>query len=437
MTPMVIGIIIFSVLLITIAIGVPVAFALGSVSVFAILVFIGDPAASLPALAQISWSTAAHFTLCCVPMFILMGEIVNTSGMSRGLYEFTSKWLSFLPGGLAIASCIACGIFGAISGSSVATAATIGMIAVPEMTRRGYSEKLAMGTTAAGGALGILIPPSIPLIVYGVITETSIGRLFAAGAIPGIVQTFIFSVGILIMAILYPQNAPREKGVLWEERFKSLKGIWPALVLVVAVLGSIYSGVATPSESAAIGCFTAILIARFYYKSLTAKTLHAAVMKAIKTSAMIGMIIVGALLFGYVISALDVPQTIVASMSNAELSRWEVLILVNVLFFFLGMFLEVISIMVITAPVIVPIIVAFGWDPIWFAIVMTINMELALITPPVGLNLYVLKGLFKETSLLTIIRGIIPFIFLDIFVLVIIILIPSLSLWLPDILYGT
>lgn len=435
MSPLVLGSILFAILLIIIMAGIPVAFALGIVSLVGTALLLGGGIA-LTALLPISWGAIHTFSVCCIPLFILMGEVISTCGLSKDLYDFASKWLSKLDGGLAIATIIACGIFAAISGSSVATAATIGLIAIPEMRRLGYEKKLTLGSTAAGGTLGILIPPSIPLIIYGIVTENSIGRLFAAGMIPGIILMLIFSLSILIRAKRNPSLAPVEEKVSWSARFHSLKYIWPVVLLITVVLGSIYGGIATPSEAAGLGCFAAIALGMFYYRRLNFKSLYQACMKALKTSAMIGMIIVGAMLFGYLLCALNVPHEFAALVTGLGISRWWVLIAMNLLLIFMGMFLEVISIVSIMAPIFVPVIIELGWDPIWFAIVMTINMEMALITPPVGLNLYVIKGIVPDSTLSEIVRGVFPFIILALLAMAIVILFPQLSLWLPNVFYG-
>jgi len=437
MTPVELGLLIFAILLFVIMMGIPVAFSLGLVALVGMSIFLGGPQAALPALAQISWSSIAHFTLCTVPLFILMSEIINISGMSEGLFNFTSKWLSRLPGGLAVATVCACGIFGAICGSSVATAATIGTVTIPEMRRRGYKAELAFGATAAGGTLGILIPPSIPMIVYGTITENSIGRLFAAGILPGIFLSLLFSAGIVSHVLLSPSLAPLEKTESgWAEKFRSIQGIWPVLLLIAAVLGSIYGGIATPSEAAGLGCVIAVILAKFYYRKLDMTKLKNACLNTAKTTAMVGMIIVGAMLFGYLMSALKVPQSIINVISSSKISPWHIIIGINLILLFLGCFLEAISIIVITAPTIVPIIVALGFDPVWFGVVMTINMELALITPPVGLNLFIIGGIQPDAHMVTIIRGVLPFIVLAALFLGVVIAFPEISLWLPKLFYG-
>jgi C4-dicarboxylate transporter, DctM subunit len=427
---------IFVILLFVIMAGVPVAFALGGVGFLGMVFLLEGFDPAVATLAGIAWNSIAHFTLCCVPLFIFMSEVISACGMSEGLFNFTSKWLSRLPGGTAIASIAACAIFGAICGSSVATAATIGLIAIPEMRKRGYSDQLATGATAAGGTLGILIPPSIPLIIYGIITENSIARLFAAGVVPGILLTVVFSLGTILFVKMFPKHAPPPSKASWGERFESFKTVWPAFILVATVLGSIYGGIATPTESAALGCFAAVLFAKIYYRRFDLKIFNTACLNTIKTTAMIGMIIVGAMLFGYLITALNIPQTIVQGLVSLELSRWTIMIVINAILFVLGMFLEVLSITVITVPILVPLVVSLGWDPVWFAIVFTINMELALVTPPVGLNLYVINGMFKDISMEKIIRGVIPFIIMGIIMLGIVLAAPQLSLWLPNLLYG-
>jgi C4-dicarboxylate transporter DctM subunit len=410
--------------------GMPIAFVLGLAGLL-ILLTTQTGVLGWSALSTIAYGDIGSFILTAVPLFLFMGHIVSSAGLGDELYDVLMKWLNWLPGGLAVASVTACAGFGAISGSSVATAATVTQVAHPEMAKRGYDNRLIAGALAAGGTLGILIPPSIPLILYGSITEQSVGKLFIAGILPGMTEALIAVTYIVIISRLRPQLVPQQPHVTWKERFNSLRKVWTFLLLVVVVLGGIYLGVTTPTESAAAGALVSLILAAFVFKTLTWANLKDAVLGAAQTTAMVMSIIIGALIFGYAITVQGIPQAIAAWVVESSLSPLATLIAINLLMFFLGFFLEVVSIMLITLPIFFPIITALGFDPIWFGIVLMMNMELALVTPPVGLNLFVLKGVTGDT-LGNIIKGTFPFMILEVLDLVLIIAFPQISLWLPS-----
>lgn len=403
------GTIIFLALLVLLLIGVPVAYALGFLSIAVLVILQG--AGGLSLVASTAWSAVASFVLSSVPLFIFMGAVISVSGMGSRLYNAISKWLSWLPGGLAVATTVACGIMAAVSGSSVATAAAIGNMSIKEMRSRGYTAKFATGSVSAGGTLGIIIPPSIPLIIYGVTAGQSIGKLFMAGVIPGILLMLMFAGYQIITAHVrkgYSINTSDimeiDQEVTWHDRFVALKDILPLAVLIVIILGSIYGGVATASEAAALGCIGSLVLAAGY-RTLNRNALLQIIQETAKNTAMIGMIIIGAMLFGYVLTTTNVASSISEMVVNLAISKWLILIVINLLLIFLGFFMETISIIVITVPILAPVIVALDWDLLWFGVMMAINMEMALITPPVGLNLYVVKGVAPDISLETIIRG--------------------------------
>ncbi len=428
MGPIEMGVIIFVVLfLLLIFTGIPIAFGLGLVSVVGIYSVLGGVSA-LNVLSNTAYNAVHGFALTCIPLYIFMGALITVSGLGTKLYEGIYKWLAWLPGGLSVASTIACGIFAAVSGSSVATASVMGSLALPEMKRRGYSDALATGSIAAGGTLGILIPPSIPMIVYGISTKTSIGKLFIAGVIPGAILVGLFilyQVGASIQGA-----APKEKIVIsWQERIYALLDICPFLLLIIFIIGSIYAGIATPTEAASVGV-VATLGLGFVYRKLNLKKIWGALQVATRTTAMLLMVILGAMLFGYLLTAMNFPQTLVNVAIDSGISKWWVLISINMIFILLGCFLETISIIVICAPIAVPIIMQLGWDPVWFGIVMTINMEMALISPPVGLNLYVVKDAACGVPLGTIIRGVLPYIMLMGLNIILVVMVPSTALWL-------
>jgi len=369
------------------------------------------------------------FPMMAIPGFVLAGVLMARGGISKYLIEALRAWIGHLPGGLAVVTIIACAIFAAISGSSPATAAAIGSIMIPAMISAGYKKRYSMGLVAAGGTLGILIPPSVPLIIYGITSEQSIGKLFIAGVIPGLALT-----GILIVAAIAYAKRNGFKGdepASWNERGrKSLKAIWGAF-LPFLILGTIYSGVVTPTESAVIAVFYGLIVSLFVYREMKLKDFREVLVESINITAMIFLIIGAASLFGLYLTNAQVPQQVGAWIAESDLNKWIFMIIVNILFFFMGMFLEAVSIILITLPILLPILAHFDINLLHFAIIMTINMELGMITPPVGLNLFVVSGIAKE-KLGEVVKGVIPFIVLMIIFLALVVLIPQLSLWLPE-----
>ena len=404
--------------------GLPVAFALSLLAVLGMFLFNGGTFA-FAQIPIISYKALDDFSLTALPMYVLMSQILLVSGVGKDLYEMASRWFRHLPGGLSIATLFCCAIFAAISGSSVATAITIGSVALPEMVKRGYNKRHVLGMLAAGGTLGILIPPSVPMIIYGSITGESIGKLFIAGIVPGIILTLLF----MVFASIQTRHI-KEKPATWKERLDSTKtAIW-GLLLPVIVIGGIYTGIFTPTEAAAVGVMISFLIAALIYKNLTIGNFKKILISTVKTNAMILFIIVGAMLLGYIMTILNIPQSITNYAIAQDISPWLIFILINIVLLILGMFLETVSILVITLPILYPIITALGFDPIWFAIIMVINMELALISPPVGLNLFVLKGIDKENTINEIVRGVIPYAVIMILFIVVLSIFPEIATFL-------
>lgn len=368
------------------------------------------------------------FPMMAIPGFVLAGVLLARGGISKYLIEALRAWVGHISGGLAVVTILACMIFAAISGSSPATAAAIGSIMIPAMVNAGYDKKYSMGLIAAAGTLGILIPPSIPLIVYGITAEVSIGQLFMAGVVPGIILTSV----LIASAIFHARRNGYGRGekATWEERGRtSLKAIWGAF-LPFLILGSIYSGIVTPTESAVIAVFYGIFVSVFIYRELKWKDVRPIIVESINISAMIFLIIGAASLFGLYLTNAQIPHNIGVWISESNMNKWIFILVANIMFFILGMFLEAVSIILITLPILLPILVFFDINLVHFAIIMTINMELGMITPPVGLNLFVVSGIAKE-RIGQVVKGVIPFIVLMILVLVIVILVPQLSLWLP------
>ncbi|WP_047151805.1 TRAP transporter large permease subunit [Aneurinibacillus tyrosinisolvens] len=369
------------------------------------------------------------FPLMAIPGFVLAGVILARGGISKYLIEALRTWVGHLQGGLSVVTILACMVFAAISGSSPATAAAIGAIMIPAMVNAGYDKKYAMGLVAASGTLGILIPPSIPLIIYGITAEESIGKLFMAGVIPGLLLGGILIISAIFFARKHGFGSDEKSSM--EVRMKaSIKALWGAF-LPILILGSIYTGVATPTESAVIAVVYGIIVSVVIYREMGIKDIRPLLVETINITSMIFLIIAAASLFGLYLTNEQVPQTVGAWIAESNINKWMFFLVVNLLFFFLGMFLEAVSIILITLPILLPIIHHLGINPIHFAIVMTVNMELAMITPPVGLNLFVVGGIAKE-KLELVVRGVAPFIVLFIIVLAFYVIFPQISLWLPN-----
>lgn len=424
------GLGLFSALVVLLAMGVPVAFSLGALSIITILIFMGPDKLYILASTAHSWGVA--YTMACLVVFIFMAHIINCTRISDDAFDAADKWLSWLPGGLLNASVGFCTIFAAISGSSMANAATIGLVGLPKMLRRGYDKYLSAGVIAAGGTLGILIPPSITMILYALLTGQSIGALFIAGIFPGILMSCLFVSFLVVAAIRRPEIAPREARVSWKDRLISLPKLLPMVALIVMVLGSIYGGICTPTEAASIGASSAIILAIFH-RRLTWKNLMQAFTETGTTVGFFALILVSATCFAFVMSYLDIPQHMCEFIVSLPVSRWVIMAIITLLLIFLGCFLDAASIMVLTIPTIFPIITGLGFDPIWFGIILVINMELGGITPPVGLNLFILKGIAPpDISLMDIARGAMPFMILLLIGMVIIMVFPEIALWLPS-----
>jgi tripartite ATP-independent transporter DctM subunit len=364
-----------------------------------------------------------------------MGEIIFHSGIGGAIYTAANRWLNRLPGSMGMASVAACAVFSALCGVSVAGAATIGSFAIPEMIKRNYDRSLATGCVAASGGLALLIPPSVALILYGVVGDESVGRLFIAGILPGVVLAGMMMGYICIIGLIRPEAAPRNRDpVTWKMRFESLLQVWPVMALILLVLGSIYKGIATPTEAAAVGCVGSLAIA-WMKKELSWPKLGIILRSTVSTSTMILLILASALLFGYVLTRLQVPQQLAALVDRLHMPNWMVLLSIFTLLYLMGMFMDVVSVLLISTPIFLPIILSMGYSRLWFGIVMAIACEIGTETPPVGLNLFVIKGVSPpEVSLMDVIRGSIPFAIVETLGLIIFIVFPDLVLWLPDLL---
>src|SRR5438477_9041245 len=417
------------ILIVLLALAVPVAAGLGFLGIALSEIYSRLPLTL--ALGEVAWATSNNFLLVAIPFFVLLGEILLRSGIAERMYNALVLWVPWLPGGLMHSNIAACAMFAATSGSSVATAATIGTVAMGEIKKHGYSERLFLGTIAAGGTLGILIPPSINMIVYGVLTDSSIPKLYLAGFIPGLVLAGLFSLTVLLICLLRPELGGRRTRTDWKARIRALPDLLPPLIIFLAVIGSIYAGWATATESAALGVVAAVGIAA-WNRRLTLRVMLHAFEGTMRTTAMIMAILLAAYFLNFVITSIGLTGQVNSFITSLGLTRVELLIAVVIFYFILGMFMETLSMMVATVPIIAPIMFKAGYDPVWFGIIIIILMELAMITPPVGINLYVVQGLRKRGKIDDVIIGASPFVITMMLMLVILSVWPMIALWLPQ-----
>ncbi|WP_454690401.1 TRAP transporter large permease [Achromobacter aloeverae] len=417
-------------LLVLIGISIPVGAALG------VLGLILDPLYSmLPltrAMGEISWSANNEFLLVAIPLFIMLGEVLLRAGFAERMYAAMSLWLSWLPGGLMHANIGASTLFSATSGSSVATAATVGTVAIPQIRRYGYNEPLFLGSLAAGGTLGILIPPSINLVIYGVLTNSSVPKLYLAGILPGFAMAAMFMVTVVIACVIKPAWGGAKVKATWGQRFASLVHLAPPLAIFLLVVGSIYAGLATPTEAAALGVAGALVLAA-WFRRLTWTMLREAVEGTMKSTAMIMLIVLAASFLNFIMSAIGLTDALTKSITGLGLSPGWMLLIIVLFYLVLGCFMETLSMMITTIPIVAPIMIGLGYDPIWLGIVIIILVEAALITPPVGLNLFVVQSLRKSGSMTAVITGSLPFVAAMAFILLLLALVPDFALWLPRI----
>lgn len=440
MDPVTSGILIALALFALMAIGTPIAFALGGVSLVALVLNRGM--SELVYFGETFYNSIASFGFVAIPMFILMGSAVASSPTGRDLYRSLDLWLGRVPGGLAISNIGACSIFAALSGSSPATCAAIGKLGIPEMRKRGYPDGVAAGCIAAGGTLGILIPPSVTMIVYGIATETSIGRLFVAGALPGLMLAVLFMVWTVIackMAGGYgnPLTAAAEqaKGNV-EGNLKALVRVLPFIAVVTGILFALYGGVATPTEAAGVGAFLCLALAILVYRMWQVKPLKLIMRDGLRESVMIMLIIAAAEIFAYALSSMFITQTIAGGIAELEVNRWVLMGIINVFLLVAGFFLPPVAVIVMTAPILLPIILQANFDPYWFAVVLTINLEIGLITPPVGLNLFIINGIAPDISLRDVLLGSLPYALCMVLAIVLLCFFPAIATWLPDVIVG-
>ena len=418
-------------LLFFIVAGVPIYLSLGVSGALGLLLTRGPNAL---AFAPTSFFGQLNgFEMIALPLFILMGHVLAKTPIGRDLFIAASRWLSWLPGGLAIASVGACTIFGAVSGVSIAGVAAVGGLAVPEMMDRGYSRSLAAGSVVTAGALAMLIPPSVPFIIYSAVTGESVAKLFIGGIVPGLILAVMLCTFILIRTLINPQEAPSTRDIqyTWRERFSSLQRIWHAVILILLVLGSIYTGIATPTEASAVGAAGAFLIAGLVYRILTLKTFFEILKESLRVSAAILIIMACAKIFGDFLNIVRVPQYLTDLLLGLDIPNVFILLAIMALLIILGMVIDAVSLIVVTTPILLPIIVGMGYDPLWYGIILVMNLEMAVVTPPVGLNLYTLRGVCPFLKVEEIIRASAPFVAIQLMVLILFLIFPALSLWLP------
>jgi C4-dicarboxylate transporter DctM subunit len=436
MDPLILGALVGTSTILILFSGISVGIGLLVVSALFIMIFDGAP--SLALMPEIFFGKLDSFALLSIPMFIIMGASISSTRAGADLYEALERWLTRVPGGLVISNLGACAMFAAMSGSSPATCAAIGKMGIPEMLKRGYPEGIAAGSIAAGGTLGILIPPSITMIVYGIATETSIGRLFLAGVIPGLLLVFLFMTWSIYATWRSGNQALMVKTVYsWREKFEILPRVLPFIAIIIGVLYSMYGGVATPSETAAVGALLCLVIAMVIYRLTSPKDLWLVLRDSTKESVMILFIIAAAGVFSYMLSSLFITQSIAEWIGTLDINRWYLMIIINLFLLVAGFFLPPVAVILMASPILLPIIINAGFDPIWFAVVLTINMEIGLISPPVGLNLYVINGIAPQIPLKTVLLGSLPFVACMVVAILLLCLMPSLATWLPDTLMGS
>lgn len=419
-------------LLVLILLRIPIVFCFAVVGVGGTLLLKGwGPTSSL--VSRIPWAESINFTLMALPMFVLMGEIATNANIGTELYQAAHKWIGQIKGGLGVATVAACAGFSAICGSSVATAATIGAMSIPEMRKYKYDMRMATGCVASAGTLAILIPPSGVMIIFSALTDASLGKLFMAGFIPGILLAFLYAAQIYIRASLNPALAPAGPSFPWKERFVSLRGIWAMLALFVLVMGGIYGGVFSPTEAAAVGAFGAfaVMIAKRRFNLVNVRK---ALLSTGRTTCMIMAIIIAAMGFNYFLALTRVPQALAEGIVSLGLPTYGVLLLIILVYIVLGMFMEIVAMMVLTIPIFIPMLQMLGLNIIWIGIVITILMEMAQITPPVGLAVYVIRGVAPDVPLGQVFAGIWPFFAMQCLLVILLIVFPQIALFLPSLM---
>jgi tripartite ATP-independent transporter DctM subunit len=429
LSPLIVGIIGIFFLFLLLALRMQIGFSMALVGFlgFAVLSSVNS---SFSIMGMEPFKIGAGYSLTVIPLFILMGQFANHSKMGFEIYQTVYRWIGFLPGGLSMATIGACGGFAAISGSSLAAAATMGMVALPEMKRFKYDHALATGCVAAGGTLGILIPPSTVMIIYGILTEQPIATLFIAGILPGLLLTGLFILTVYIVTKIKPSLGPPGPRFSMKERIYSLKDTWSIFSLFLLVIGGLYTGWFTPTEAAGVGAFGAFAIT-LIKKRLTWDNLKVSLEQTVRTTAMVFLILIGAHIFGYFLTISQIPDQLSILATEWGLSKYAILALIIFAYIIMGCFMEGLALMVLTIPIVYPLVLELGFDPIWFGVIITLVMEMSLITPPVGINVFIISGISKDVPMYVIFRGIIPFWCAMLVCVIFLILFPQIALWLP------
>lgn len=434
MTPVQIGIIGCALLLILLTSSMPVAFAMAVVG-FVGFAWVVNPQAAMSMVASNLFDTFSSYSLTVIPMFVLMGQIAFHAGISRRLFHTAYQWLGALPGGLAMACIGACTAFGAICGSGPATAATMASVALPEMKRYRYSMELGSGTVAAGGSLGMLIPPSVVFIVYAIMTEQSIGKLFIAGILPGLMIALLFCLTIYIMCRLRPELGPAGPPTSWKAKFLSLGGIWETLLLFALVMGGMFYGFFTPTEAAAVGAGGSIAIA-LIKRQLSWKILLRSLQETIRTSCMVMIIVAGAVIFGRFLAVTRIPFELAEALIGLTLPGWMIMAIIILFYLFAGCFIDALALVLLTIPIFYPVVSGLNYDPIWFGVVIVVVTMMGVISPPVGVCSYVVSGIARDVPLQTVFKGVLPFLAALILAAILLIAFPQIALWLPNMVKG-
>ena len=428
--PLLVGVTAFLVLVFLLAITVPIGVAMMLCGVGGLAMIIGL-VPSLSLFGTTVMQSVVTYDLSIIPLFILMGALASRSGLSQELYDAFNAWSGGFRGGLALATVGACGAFAAICGSSVATAATMSKVALPEMKKYRYSDSMATGSVAAGGIIGILIPPSVILVLYGLLTESSIGDLFIAGFLPGILTILVFMIVISIVTRLHPESGPAGEKSTWKQKLNATLKTWAIMALFATVIGGIYFGVFTPTEAAGVGAFGALFIA-FSRKRLNREMLNETLLETGQTSAMIFTILIGAITLNNLVIFSGLANALADFVSGLDMSPATVMLIILLMYLIMGCFLDALAMILLTVPIFYPIVLDLGYDPIWFGIIVVMVVELGLITPPIGMNVFVIKGMAQSVPLVAIYKGVLPFVIGQVLLIIAVFLIPDIALWLPE-----
>jgi len=428
--PLFVGITAFLLLIFLLAITVPIGVAMMLCGVGGLAMIIGL-VPSLSLFGTTVMQSVVTYDLSIIPLFILMGALASRSGLSQELYDAFNAWLGGFRGGLALATVGACGAFAAICGSSVATAATMSKVALPEMKKYRYSDSMATGSVAAGGIIGILIPPSVILVLYGLLTESSIGDLFIAGFLPGILTIIVFMIVISIVTRLHPESGPKGEKSTWKQKLNATLKTWAITALFATVIGGIYFGIFTPTEAAGVGAFGALFIA-FFRKRLNREMMKETLLETGQTSAMIFTILIGAITLNNLVIFSGLANALADFVSSLDMSPATVMLIILLMYLIMGCFLDALAMILLTVPIFYPIVLDLGYDPIWFGIIVVMVVELGLITPPIGMNVFVIKGMAQSVPLVSIYKGVLPFVIGQVVLIIAVFLIPEIALWLPE-----